>query len=79
MKLTRPEDGLCIAVVEKSALFFDQAVSTPDAPASIERIAGASDSERYQRRDALVPLWETHVLPGKITFTDLRRTVRVVE
>jgi len=79
MKLSRPEDGLCIAVVEKSALFFDQAVSTPDAPASIERIAGASDSERYQRRDALVPLWETHVLPGKITFTDLRRTVRVVE
>jgi hypothetical protein len=79
MKLTRPEDGLCVAVVEKSALFFDQAVSTPDAPASIERIAGASDSERYQRRDALVPLWETHILPGKVTFTDLHRTVRVVE
>jgi hypothetical protein len=79
MKLTRPEDGLCIAVVEKSALFFDQAVSTPDMPASIERIAGASDSERYQRRDALVPLWEAHVLQGKVSFTDLHRSVRVVE
>ncbi len=47
MKATRPEDGLFIAVVEKSALFFDQAVSTPDAPASIERIASAADSARY--------------------------------
>src|SRR5208337_688380 len=63
MKETRREDGLFIAVVEKSALFFDQAVATPDAPASIERIAAAADSARFQRRDALVPLWEAHVLP----------------
>ena len=66
-------------MVEKSALFFDQAVSTPDVPGSIERIAEAADSARYQRRDALVPLWETHVLQGKVSFTDLHRTVRVVE
>jgi hypothetical protein len=79
MKDTRPEDGLCIAVVEKSALFFDQAVSTPDAPASIERIAGDADAARFQRRDALVPLWETRVLQGKVSFTDFHRTVRVVE
>jgi hypothetical protein len=79
MKGSRPEDGLCIAVVEKSALFFDQAVSTPEAPASIERIAGESDSARYQRRDALVPLWETRVLQGKVSFTDFHKTVRVVE
>jgi hypothetical protein len=79
MKGSRPEDGLCIAVVEKSALFFDQAVSTPDAPASIERIAGAADAARYQRREALVPLWETRILQGKVSFTDLHRTVRVVE
>jgi hypothetical protein len=79
MKGSRPEDGLCIAVVEKSALFFDQATSTPDAPASIERIAAASDSERYQRREALVPLWETRVLQGKVSFTDFHRSVRVVE
>lgn len=79
MKGSRPEDGLCVAVVEKSALFFDQAVSTPDAPASIERIAGDADSARYQRRDALVPLWETRVLQGKVSFTDFHKTVRVVE
>jgi hypothetical protein len=79
MKGSRAEDGLCIAVVEKSALFFDQATSTPDAPASIERIAAASDSARYQRREALVPLWETRVLQGKVSFTDFHRSVRVVE
>jgi hypothetical protein len=79
MRETRPEDGLCIAVVEKSALFFDQAVATPDAPASIERIAAAADSSRFQRREALVPLWETHVLAGKVSFTSFHRTFRVVE
>ncbi len=79
MKGSRPEDGLCVAVVEKSALFFDQAVSTPDAPASIERIAGDADSARYQRREALIPLWETRILQGKVSFTDVHRTVRVVE
>jgi hypothetical protein len=79
MKGSRPEDGLCVAVVEKSALFFDQAVSTPDAPASIERIAGDADSARYQKREALIPLWETRILQGKVTFTDFHRTVRVVE
>ncbi len=79
MKDNRREDGLCVAVVEKSALFFDQAVATPEAPASIERIAGASDPARYQRREALVPLWETHVLPGKVTGADFHKTVRVAE
>jgi SpoIVB peptidase S55 len=79
MKGSRPEDGLCVAVVEKSSLFFDQASSTPEAPASIERIAGDSDSARYQRRDALIPLWETRVLEGKVSFTDYHKTVRVVE
>jgi hypothetical protein len=79
MRSTRAEDGLFIAVVERSALFFDQAVSTPDTPASIERIASAADSARYQRREALVPLWETHVLSGKVSFTDFHKTVRVVE
>jgi hypothetical protein len=79
MRDGRPEDGLCVAVVEKSALFFDQAEALPDAPASIERIASASDSSRYQRREALVPLWETHVLAGKASFASFRKTVRVVE
>jgi hypothetical protein len=79
MRSSRPEDGLCVAVVEKSALFFDQASSTPEAPASIERISAEADSERYQKRDALVPLWETRVLQGKVSFTEFHKTVRVVE
>ena len=79
MRDNRPTDGLCIAVVEKSSLFFDQAVATPEVPASIERIAGASDSARYQRRDALISLWETRVLQGKVSFADFHRTVRVVD
>jgi hypothetical protein len=79
MKGSRPEDGLCVAVVEKSSLFFDQEVATPDVPASIQRIAGAADSARYQRRDALVALWETRVLQGKVAFSDFHRTVRVEE
>jgi len=79
MKGDRPEDGLCVAVVERSALFFDQASSTPDAPASIARIAGAADSARYRRRDALVPLWETRILEGKVSFSNFQKTVRVVE
>ncbi len=76
---SRPGDGLYVAVVEKSTLFFDQATSTPEAPASIERIAAQSDSARYQRRDALIPLWETRVLQGKVSLTELHKTVRVVE
>lgn len=79
MKDIRPADGLCIAVVEKSALFFDQASSVPEEPASIERIAGASDPARYQRREALVPLWETRVLAGKVCPADFHKTVRVAE
>jgi hypothetical protein len=79
MRDNRPEDGICIAVVEKSALFLDQARAAQDTPASIERIAAQADPARYQRQSALVPLWETHVLPGKVSLVQTARTVRVVE
>jgi hypothetical protein len=79
MKDNRPEDGICIAVVEKSALFFDQAQSEQDTPASIERIAAQADPDRYRRQNALVPLWETHILSGKVSLMQTERTVRVVE
>jgi hypothetical protein len=79
MKDNRPEDGICIAVVEKSALFFDQAQSVKDTPASIERIAAQADPDRYRRQSALVPLWETHILSGKVSPMQTERTVRVVE
>jgi hypothetical protein len=79
MRDDRPADGVCIAVVEKTSLFSDQTVATPDAPGSIERIARASDESRFRRRDALLPLWEQHVLPGKLLNTTIRRPLLVVE
>ncbi len=79
MRDTRPTDGLCLAVVERSALFTDQTVSTPDAPGSIERIARTADEARFQKHDALLPLWEKHILDGKVTQATVRRPLRVVE
>jgi hypothetical protein len=79
MRESRPDDGLFVAVVERSSLFFDQATSTPDVPASIARIAAGADAARFQRRDALVSLWETRILQGKVAYSDFHRSVRVVE
>ncbi len=79
MRDDRPSDGVFIAVVEKAALFSDQTVATPDTPGSIERIARAADEARFRRRDALVPLWEKHVLDGKLLNAIVRRPLNVVE
>ena len=79
MRGSRPEDGLCVCVIEKAALFFDQEVATPEVPASIQRIAESADSARYQRREAAVSLWETRVLEGKVALSDFHSTVRVEE
>lgn len=75
----RPTDGLVLTVMEKSTLFSDQTLATPDAPGSIERIARAADEARFQRREALVALWEQHVLPGKLAPVILRRSLRVTD
>jgi len=75
----RPSDGICVAVLEKSALFTDQTVSIPEAPASIERIAHGSDETRFQRRDAFLSLWERHILSGKVANAVVRRPLQVVE
>jgi len=79
MRNERPNDGVCIAVVEKTSLFTDQTVATPDAPGSIERIARAADGARFRKRDAMLPLWERHLLPGKLLNTVIRRPLVVVE
>ena len=75
----RPTDGLCLAVVEQAELFSDQTVATPEAPGSIERIARAADETRFRTRAALLPLWERHLLPGKLTSSIIRRPLQVVE
>ena len=79
MRDDRPTDGVCLAVVERSSLFSDQTVATPEAPGSIERIARASDEARFRRREALLPLWEKHLLGGKLLTTMVRRPLAVVE
>lgn len=78
MRDDRPTDGVCIAVVEKTHLFTDQTVATPEAPGSIERIARGADEARFRKRDALLPLWETHLLDGKLLNTVVRRPLQVV-
>jgi hypothetical protein len=77
MRETRPTDGLCLAVVESSNVFTDQSDSTPELPDSFARIAAAADEARFQRHRAYVPLWEVHVLPGKLTDAVIRRPLRI--
>jgi hypothetical protein len=79
MRDDRPTDGVCIAVVEKTSLFSDQTVATPEAPGSIERIARGADEARFRRREALLPLLEKHILSGKLLNTIVRRPLNVVE
>jgi hypothetical protein len=66
-------------VVERTSLFSDQTVATPETPGSIERIARGADEARFRRRDALLPLWEKHVLSGKLLNTIVRRPLTVVD
>ena len=75
----RATDGLYLAVVERARLFSDQRNQTPDLPGSLERIARASDESRFQKRDAMVPLWETHLLPGLGFSTQIRRTLQITD
>ena len=79
MQDERPADGLCIAVVERASLFTDQSSATPDAPSSIERIARTADEARFNQVDAVVPLWERHVLEGKLSSASVRRALKVVD
>jgi hypothetical protein len=75
----RPTDGVCLAVVQRATLFSDQTVGSPEVPGSIERIARAADETRFRRREALLPLWEKHILPGKLLITLMRRPLTVLE
>jgi hypothetical protein len=79
MRDDRPRDGLCLVIVEKSTLFIDETTSTPEIPGSIERIARAADEARFQKRDAVLPLFERHVLYGKLANVMIRRPLRVVD
>jgi hypothetical protein len=75
----RETDGLYIAVVEKARLLTDQRTTTADMPGSLERIARTADEARFQRRDALVPLWEQRVLPGRLFNVTVRRPLVITD
>jgi len=75
----RSGEGLTIAVVESSRLFFDQATSTRELPGSLARIATRADSARYQNRRTNAVLWETRILPDRIIPTAHRLSFKVVD
>ncbi len=75
----RETDGLYLAVVEKSRMFVDQRTATRDMPGSLARIASSADEARFQRRDAVTPLWERHVLPGRLFNIQVRRPLTITE
>ena len=79
MRDERPSDGVCLAVVERAAVFSDQTVGTPETPGSIERIARGADEARFHKRDAMLPLWEKHLLDGKLFNSVVRRPLVVVD
>ncbi|PTY04860.1 hypothetical protein DB347_19355 [Opitutaceae bacterium EW11] len=78
MRQERSADGLYVAVVERASAFLDQTQATLDYPGSVERIARSSDESRFQKREVLVPLWETHVLAGKVVDAKVRRGFQVM-
>jgi hypothetical protein len=79
LRESRPADGLCLAVVEKTRVFTDQTNATMDTPSSIERIARAADEARFKQLDAMIPLWESHLLDGKLSPVTLHRSLKIVE
>jgi len=79
LRQERRGDGLYVAVVERSNAFLDQAHATLDYPGTVERIARSADEARFQKREVLVPLWETRILPGKLIDATVRRSFQVVE
>jgi hypothetical protein len=75
----RDSDGLYVAVLEKTRLLTDQRATTRDMPGSLERIARSADEARFQRRDALTPLWEKHILPGTLFNILVRRPLSITD
>lgn len=75
----RETDGLYLAVVERGSLFTDNTASTVELPASYERIARAADSSRYQKFPAALPLWETHLLTGRLFNARIQRPLKVTD
>lgn len=79
LQAERRRDGLYVAVVEATDAFLDQTAATLELPGSLERIARTADSARFQRRAIRQPLWEAHVLQGRLVPGTLRRPLTVTD
>jgi len=75
----RKSDGLYVAVLERARYFTDQRSVTRDMPGSLERIARGADEARFQRREAMTPLWEKRVLPGVLFNILVRRPLSITD
>jgi len=76
----RLSDGLYIAVLERTSLFYDQLSTTQQMPGSIERIARGADEARFQTRPAYSVLWEQRLLPGLLFVNPgVRRALEIEE
>ncbi|MBA4138062.1 MAG: hypothetical protein C0518_12165 [Opitutus sp.] len=79
LRASRDSDGLYLAVVERSSLFTDNTATTIELPGSFERIARSADAGRYQKREAAVPLFEQHLLPGRLFTASIRRSLKITD
>jgi hypothetical protein len=75
----RRDDGVYIVIAERASAFIDQTQQTLDYPGTVERIARNADETRFQKRDVLVPLWETHRFAGKVIDANQRRALHLSE
>jgi hypothetical protein len=74
----RPTDGVFLAVVESGAIIADQQDNARDYPGSVERIVRGADASRFEKRDAVFPLWEKQLFPGTVTTHSQRKPLKVV-
>jgi len=74
----RPTDGIYLAVVEAGSVIADQQDNARNYPGSVERIVRGADEARFERREAVFPLWETQLFPGTVTDFILRKPLKVL-
>lgn len=74
----RPTDGVFLAVVEAEVVLADQQDNARSYPGSVERIVRGADEARFERRDAVSPLWEMKLYPDTVTSFAQRKPLKVL-
>lgn len=73
------DDGAYVVVLERTSALLDEASLLTEAPGSFERVARRSDEARFSKREVLVPLWASHVFPGRLFEANFRRPLQVTD